>query len=71
MDFFLYPTIDEDTACIGICYHNKKKCYEEDLCADHEKGYPLNVVAGTIRKSSKTFSKIIYVAASNRILCIQ
>ena len=46
MGFFFISYLDEDIACIGICYHNKKKCYEEDQCADHEKGYPLDVIAG-------------------------
>ena len=58
MGFFYISYLDEDIACIGICYHNKKKCYEEDQCADHEKGYPLDVIAGKYVKVQKHFPKL-------------
>ena len=34
----------ENAPCVGICQHNKQKCYEDDQCADFDKGWPLNQI---------------------------
>ena len=34
--------LDENAACIGICYHNKLQAMEEGRGDDYSKGWPLN-----------------------------
>ena len=66
--------IDKDTPCIGLCYHNKKKCYKNDQCTDYEKGYPLNVI-GTYVTLKKYFAASIgftkkYFSIDENVPCV-
>ena len=39
-DFFSYA--DENAPCVGLCYHNKLKCFNDENCEDFDKGWPHN-----------------------------
>ena len=34
--------IDENAPCVGLCYHNKLKCFNDENCEDFDKGWPHN-----------------------------
>ena len=40
--FFSIIFLDENAACIGLCYHNKLKSLEEGDGGDYSRGWPLN-----------------------------
>ena len=34
--------LDENAPCVGLCYHNKEKCYSDGQCEEFDRGWPLN-----------------------------
>ena len=39
-----YFSIDENVPCIGICEHNRQKCYLDKHCVDYDKGIVLKIL---------------------------
>ena len=34
--------LDENAPCVGLCYHNKEKCYSDGQCEEFDRGWPIN-----------------------------
>ena len=38
----IFHILDENAPCVGLCFHNKEKCYSDSQCEDYDRGWPIN-----------------------------